>query len=261
MNDPAGPDPAGPDDAGPDGSAPSVDGVLLDVDDTLVDTRGAFEEAVAAVAAAYLPPGARVADVLGAWRADSGGWYRRYTRGEIGYLTQRHARANELHSLFGGPELDEAGFARWDEVFESAFSEAWRAHHDATEAVAELVSRGLAVGALTNAAVGYQTRKLARAALAEVPVLVGMDTLGVGKPDPRVFREACRRLGTEPGRTAYVGDELDIDAVAAVRAGLVGVWLDRPGTRRHPVPDAEIVEARELGVRVVGSLAGLAAVL
>ena len=82
-------------------------------------------------------------------------------------------------------------------------------------------------------------------------MLVGTDTLGVGKPDPRVFLEACRRLGTEPARTAYIGDEFDIDASAAVRAGLVGVWLDRPGTRRFPVSDAEIADS---GVLVVAGL-------
>jgi putative hydrolase of the HAD superfamily len=70
---------------------------------------------------------------------------------------------------------------------------------------------------------------VSRAGLADdVPLLVGVDTLGFGKPDPRVFAEACRRLGTEPARTAYVGDELDVDARAAVAAGLRGVWLARP---------------------------------
>ncbi|MCV2394011.1 HAD family hydrolase [Actinotalea sp. M2MS4P-6] len=237
----------------------TVDGVLLDVDDTLVDTRAAFEAALAEVARVYLPEvgEARLAEVVMTWRADSGGWYRRYTRGEVGYVEQRRARANELHDLFGGPALDGDGFARWDAVFEAAFEDAWRAHDDAVATVAALVGRGLAVGALTNAAVGYQTRKLERAGLEQVPVLVGMDTLGVGKPDERVFHEACRRLGTDPARTVYVGDELDIDAVAAVRAGLVGVWLDRPGTRRHVVPEAEIAAARSVGVHVVATLDAL----
>ncbi len=54
--------------------APRLDGVLLDVDDTLVDTRAAFEEALAQVARVYLPdlPADRIADVLEAWRADRG---------------------------------------------------------------------------------------------------------------------------------------------------------------------------------------------
>ena len=234
----------------------AVDGVLFDVDDTLVDTRGAFAVALADVARRYLPhvPEERHGEVLATWRADAGGHYRRYTRGEIGYLEQRHARANELHRVFGGVELDEEGYRAWDEVFEAGFARAWAAHPDAADVVERLVAAGLAVGALTNAAVAYQTGKLARAGLERVPVLVGVDTLGVGKPDPRVFVEACRLLGTEPGRTAYVGDELDVDARAAVAAGLVGVWVDRPGSRRHDIPEADVAAARAAGVHVVASL-------
>lgn len=255
--------PVGDDGVGEHVGVPLVDGVLLDVDDTIVDTRAAFEEALAAVARVYLPElePEGLEEVLATWRADVTGHYRRYTRGEIGYVEQRRARANELHERFGGPVLDEAGFAAWDDVFEAGFEGAWRALPGAYEAVDRLVSAGVPIGALTNARADYQTRKLARAGLSAVPVLVGMDTLGVGKPDPSVFAEACRRLGTDPSRTAYVGDELDIDALAAVRNGLVGVWLDRPAARRHEISEAEVAAARAEGVLVVASVAQVPAVL
>lgn len=240
-----------------------VDGVLFDVDDTLVDTQQAFAAALSAVARAYLPhvEPDRHGDVLTAWRADVGGHYRAYTRGEVGYLEQRMARANALHTEFGGVPLDEAAYAEWNRVFEAGFARAWAAHPDAAEVVERLLAAGLAVGALTNAAVAYQTAKMARAGLEHVPVLVGVDTFGVGKPDPRVFAEACRLLGTAPGRTAYVGDELDIDARAAVAAGLVGVWVDRPGGRRVRIPEADVAAARAAGVHVVASLEEVPALL
>lgn len=232
-----------------------LDGVLFDIDDTLVDTRAAFAAALAQVAARYLGPGHDPAEVLATWRADAGGHYARYTRGEVDYRTQRMRRANELHAAFGGEPLDDAAYDAWDEVFEAGFRAAWAAHPEALEVVEDLLAAGLAVGALSNAAVAYQAGKLERAGLAHrVPMLVGVDTLGVGKPAPEVFLEACRRLGTEPSRTAYVGDELDVDARAAVAAGLVGVWVDRPGPRRTEVPDQDVAAARAAGVHVVTSL-------
>lgn len=240
-----------------------VDGVLFDVDDTLVDTQQAFAAALADVARQYLPHLGedRHGEVLATWRADVGGHYRAYTRGEVGYLEQRMARANALHAEFGGSPLDDAGYREWNAVFEAGFAQAWAAHPDAVPVVEHLLGAGLAVGALTNAAVAYQTTKLARAGLPQVPVLVGVDTLGVGKPDPGCFLEACRRLGTHPSRTAYVGDELDIDALGAVRAGLVGVWVDRPDGRRHAITDTEITAARAAGVHVIASLTALPAAL
>ena len=242
------------------GQAARVDGVLFDIDDTLVDTRGAFTAALSEVARTYLPhlDPARHPEVLATWRADAHGHYARYTRGETGYVEQRRARADELQATFGGQVLDDAGYAAWNALFEEGFAAAWAAHPEAGDVVEALLSAGLAVGALSNAAVAYQTSKLERVGLADaVPMLVGVDTLGVGKPDPRVFLEACRRLGTEPARTAYVGDELDVDARAAVAAGLVGVWVDRPGPRRVEVPESDITAARDAGVLVVPSLVEL----
>ncbi|GGC12539.1 HAD family hydrolase [Cellulomonas carbonis] len=235
-----------------------VDGVLFDVDDTLVDTRGAFAVALAEVARAHLPHLGEDAhpELLRVWRADAGGHYARYTSGGTDYRTQRMTRANELQAAFGGDQLDDAAYEAWNAVFEAGFSGAWTAHLDAHDVVRQLLDAGVAVAAMTNAAVAYQTTKLERAGLGEhVTVLVGVDTLGVGKPDPAVFVEACRRLGTEPARTAYVGDELDVDARAAVAAGLLGVWVDRPGPRRVDIPDEDVAAARAAGVEVVTTLA------
>lgn len=238
-----------------------VDGVLFDIDDTLVDTRGAFRQALALTTGTYLPdlPVERYDEVLVLWRADSNGYYRRYTNGTLGYEAQRRARANQVQETFGGQPLDAAAYRAWGAVFEDGLQGAWSAHDDAVGAVEELRTAGIAVGALSNAAVAYQTRKLERAGLAgTVPMLVGLDTLGVGKPDPRVFAEGCRLLGTDPARTVYIGDELDIDALAAARAGLVGIWLDRPGSRRFPISDDDVAAA---GVLVLSGLDGLPAAL
>ncbi|MFI2752576.1 HAD family hydrolase [Cellulomonas sp. P22] len=235
----------------------TVDGVLFDIDDTLVDTRGAFGPALAGIARRYLPEVGpdRDHEVLAAWRADAGNHFQAYADGRVGYREQRHARANALHDAFGGPELDEVAYAAWDELFEQGFSSSWTAIEDAEKVVDLLLEAGLAVGALSNAGSAYQASKLARAGLGDrVPMLVGVDTLGFGKPHPEVFLEACRRLGTEPARTVYVGDELDGDAVAAVRAGLRGIWLDRPGPRRRLVDAADVDAAVNQGVMVVTSL-------
>lgn len=239
-------------------AVPAVDGVLLDIDDTLVDTRAAFRVALASVLDRYAP-GADVDAALALWRADPGGHYRAYTRGELTAREQRMTRANELHAAFGGPVLDDAAYDAWVALFDEAFASGWVAHDDVDAVLARLLDAGVRIGALTNAGHAHQTAKLARVGLGDrVEVLVALDTLGYGKPDPRVFLEACRRLGAAPGRTVYVGDELDVDAVAARDAGLVGIWLDRPGPRRVPVSPAEVAAS---GVRRITSLTDLPSTL
>nr|WP_210732601.1 HAD family hydrolase [Cellulomonas denverensis] len=235
---------------------------MFDIDDTLVDTRGAFALALAAVSAVWLPGLApeRAGEVLAHWRADVHGRYRQYTRGEVGYDQQRMDRANDLHRDFGGPQLDEQGYAEWNALFERTFSGSWAAHADASVLVDRLLAAGIKVGALSNAGTAYQVRKLTGAGLIDrVPMLVGVDTLGFGKPDPRVFTEACARLGTAPERTAYVGDELDVDARAATAAGLTGIWLDRSGAG-SAVHAGRVVTAGESD-RVIRSLAELPGLL
>jgi FMN hydrolase / 5-amino-6-(5-phospho-D-ribitylamino)uracil phosphatase len=51
--------------------------------------------------------------------------------------------------------------------------------------------------------------------------------LGYGKPDPRIFHEACRRLGCGPHEVLHVGDDLALDALGARSAGLHTFWLRR----------------------------------
>ena len=51
--------------------------------------------------------------------------------------------------------------------------------------------------------------------------------LGVEKPDPRIFLDACSRLGIPPRRTLHVGDTHLDDYVGGSSAGLQVVLIDR----------------------------------
>lgn len=213
-----------------------VDGVLLDIDDTIVDTRASFRTAVRHVVRTWLAhlPEDRHEEAVAHWTRDRHGSFRAYTRGELTFSGQRRLRAQDLHAAFGGPVLDEEGFARWEEGYEDAFRAAWSAAPDAAPLLDALDAAGLPYGALTNMVGDYQRAKLVAVGLDRLRVLGSMDDLGRGKPDPELFHLACRRLGSAPERTAYVGDELDVDARGARDAGLLGIWLDRHGTGATP---------------------------
>lgn len=241
----------------------SVAGVLFDVDDTLVDTASAFAAGLGEAFGALidLTP-EQHQGVVQIWRADAGGHFRRYVAGEVDMLTQRRARVLEITRHLDLPDLDDGGFAAFEERYQAAFAASWVLFDDARACVEAAVAAGLPVGVVTNAPGEIQRAKIAAVGLADLlPTLVAVDSLGVGKPDRRIFAEACRLIGTDPAATLYVGDELETDALGALEAGLRGVWLDRPGRRRggpHEVTPERLERAREAGVTVITSLRELA---
>lgn len=243
-------------------TAGAVRGVLFDVDDTLVDTTTAFAAALGEAFGTLTDlSDERHEDVVRIWRADAGGHYRRYVAGEVDMPTQRRARVQEITRHLGLEDLDDGGFAAFEDAYIAAFAATWVLFDDAHACVAAAVEAGLGVGVVTNAPGEMQRAKIAAVGLADLlTTLVAVDSIGVGKPDPRVFHEGCRLIGTEPAETIYIGDELDTDALGAAEAGLRGVWLDRPGRRRggpHEVTDERLEQAREAGVAVVTSLTQL----
>jgi beta-phosphoglucomutase-like phosphatase (HAD superfamily) len=65
--------------------------------------------------------------------------------------------------------------------------------------------------------------------------VVSSDEVAVGKPAPDVYLEACRRLGTVPGRAAAIEDSSN-GLRAAAAAGLAVVAV--PNLAYPPAPDA-----------------------
>ncbi|MEZ5498365.1 MAG: HAD family hydrolase [Steroidobacteraceae bacterium] len=79
-------------------------------------------------------------------------------------------------------------------------------------------------------------------------VLTARD-VGAAKPDAEAFLAAANRLGIEPARIAYVGDEPMVDVVGARAAGMRAVWINRLD-KRWPEelvpPDLQVRDLDEL---------------
>ncbi|MDQ6524706.1 HAD family hydrolase [Nocardioides sp. LHD-245] len=215
--------------------------LLLDLDDTLVDHRGAADRGLRA----WLS-GLGLADSPSDLEAHVERWfvlearhYERAQRGEVTYVEHRRAR---IRDFLPGWDLSDDTLA--DDVyagFLGYYRAAWRAFDDAAAAIERFRRSGLPVGILTNGELSVQTEKLRRTGLlrADVPVFAS-SALPAAKPDPRSYLAACAGLGTDPGATLMVGDSLRHDVVGAQRAGLQARLLDRYG--RH--------DARRSGARV-----------
>jgi 2-haloalkanoic acid dehalogenase type II len=79
-------------------------------------------------------------------------------------------------------------------------------------------------------------------------VIVTSEDLNVYKPDPRIFAEAIRRIGTCKEQTVFIGDTLTSDVLGAKKVGITSVWYNKK--RRLPKygikPDFEIHDMPEV---------------
>jgi 2-haloacid dehalogenase len=95
---------------------------------------------------------------------------------------------------------------------------------------------------VTNCSTRLATIAARRSGL-EPAVVLSAEEAGCYKPNPRIYVEACDRVGTTPVRTLFVaGAPYDADGAAA--AGLQSAWVPRRSDVEGPGQD----------VRVLGSL-------
>ncbi|MDT0378689.1 HAD family hydrolase [Streptomyces sp. DSM 42041] len=201
--------------------------VLWDVDDTLFDYTGSDDAAALAhiEAEGLLSRHASPEAALARWRTVMEEQYARFTSGEIAFLDHRRERARQ----FLGQRLSDEDADAWFGRYVTRYEAAWTLFPD-TVAALDALAHSHRHGVLSNSSVRNQERKLTRLGIRDrFEVLLCSDRLGVAKPDPAAFLAGCAALDLPPHEVAYVGDRLDLDAEAAVAAGLTGVWLDRNG--------------------------------
>ncbi|MGR9087591.1 MAG: HAD-IIA family hydrolase, partial [Gammaproteobacteria bacterium] len=58
------------------------------------------------------------------------------------------------------------------------------------------------------------------AILAALETATGVPPLIIGKPEPIMYQQAMKLLGSEPSETVAIGDRLETDILGAVRAGI-----------------------------------------
>lgn len=216
--------------AGVDGPRP-CDGLILDIDDTLVDTDAALRTAARAAALEVWPTSnatvrERFAELF---LTDPEGVFGRYTAGELRFHEMRKARI-AVAAERSGLLWEARRYRRFCSGFDPAFAAAQHLFSDAMPAVAAAERWGIAVVLLTNSSSPATRMKLQVLGVSDrFERVVTTDTLGIGKPDPSVFLHACELAGAAPEACVAVGDNYANDVVAARDAGLRALWLDRSG--------------------------------
>jgi putative hydrolase of the HAD superfamily len=202
--------------------------VLFDAVDTLLAPAPSFQGRFVAVAAEHgVPLEEAAVDAALAAAAREAAWpedwtdpatqrafwlgFYREVLGSLGHTTEELAEA--LFLAFSDP----AGYRLFDDV---------------RPALDELARRGITLGLVSNFE-PWLDEVLALQGIADRFAAVAISgTLGVAKPDPRIFKAALDEAGADPAATVHVGDQPVTDVAGALAAGITPVLIDRFG--RHP---------------------------
>jgi putative hydrolase of the HAD superfamily len=117
------------------------------------------------------------------------------------------------------------------DVFEDLYQwyatpKAWWIDVEALTVLGRIARQGVRLGIISNwdrrLRVLYERFALERM----FPVLICSAELGVEKPDPWIFKIACRAAGVSPRDAVHIGDDPRKDVEGANRAGLIGLLHD-----------------------------------
>lgn len=201
--------------------------VVLDLDGTLVESAPDLIEALsAAMRAEGLPPipGDEVRGMMGA------GARALVERGlKAGNLVLPKERVDALYQVF----LDH---------YEAHISDLSHLFPGAEAALDRLDARGAKLAICTNKLERFAVKLLTELGCADrFGAIVGGDTFGVSKPDPKPLFGAIERVGGDPARAVMIGDSIT-DVETAKAAGIPCVVMSFGYTAIPP---------RELGGDVV----------
>ncbi|MBO3276162.1 HAD family hydrolase [Pseudomonas schmalbachii] len=160
-------------------------------------------------------------------------------------------RISELRRRILLHALQEAGYptAEARDLAEAAFEAFLSARHqvslfpEAQPTLEQLANRFI-LGVLTNG--NADVRRLGLADYFQFALCA--EDLGIGKPDPRPFREALQRAGVPAEQAVHIGDHPSDDIAGARRAGLHAIWFNparKPWEGEEP-PSAVISNLAEL---------------
>ena len=111
----------------------------------------------------------------------------------------------------------------------------WKIESDTHETLTQLKEMGFHLGLISNASNADDLNRLVDnhklRKYFEIVVISAEE--GIRKPDPRIFTNTLNKLGTQPERSAMVGDTLTADVLGAQRSGLRSIWITRRADRRE----------------------------
>jgi HAD superfamily hydrolase (TIGR01549 family) len=209
-------------------------GVLFDLDDTLYDQQKPFSETLEKVFpwALQLPVG----ELYKKSRYYSDVLWQEYT---LGTMTLEQIRLERIIRALKdfGYTISQSQADRFQKTYVKALKSI-SLFSDALNLLSYLKQRQYSLGIITNGPVNHQLNKVRQLKLNNyIPSekIFISDSLGIAKPNPKVFMVVSEILKLPPNQLVYVGDSWRNDIVASTQANWNSIWFNH----RNRIPDTK----------------------
>lgn len=218
----------------------SVKGILLDLDNTLIDDRSSMCAALEAFLVAHRLDTANRDQLLASWHSIAARHWIRYEAGEISFVEQRRCRVREfLGRALSDAQADEA-FLPYARTYEQS----WKLLPGVSDFLDQ--TRHIPKVIITNGERHQQLRKVLVTGLAShILGIVTPADCGHWKPHPNIFRRGLAMLRASASECLMIGDDASRDIEPARRLG-IHCFLVEAGHEERSLSKV-IVRARAMG--------------
>ncbi len=201
--------------------------IFFDLDGTILDNDFADEKGVPALYRLHQLDLTHVEEDVfySSYKEIMEHYFSRYLANEITFEEQRRIRMIELFSHYQLTINDEEAEQKF-KLYLEVFEQNWQCFDDVEQCLLSLKHREL--GIITNGNKHQQIQKLHRLGIQHhFKIIIASEEIGIAKPHPEIFNNACRRVDKQTDECIYVGDRLHTDAISSTQAGMRGIWLNR----------------------------------
>jgi putative hydrolase of the HAD superfamily len=199
-----------------------IQAVLFDLDDTLLDHRGAEKAALKDLYNEFdIFSSTTPEELVETYHRINKGLWDKYGKGHIDRDALQRLRFEETLSAL---RLDSSLYEETGDYYIQAYRNHWEWKNGAAEAL-ETISSNFDVGILTNGFAETQKLKIEQFGLSDIAEhLVISEETGFLKPQPEIFEHATSLTNNRPEEILYIGDSYTSDVIGGRAYGWKVAW-------------------------------------
>ena len=200
--------------------------IFFDIDGTLLDHKGAELEGIKKFYEKYgFSQLTEFETFKNVWTLASGKNFDRYLKKEISFEEQRANRIIDVFKEFNMDITYEEALKKFEDYL-IVYEESLMSYDDVITCLEVLKIQKL--GIISNGDHEQQIKKLEKMGISSYfEDVITAGSLGVAKPNVRIFEIACERNAVEVEDSCYIGDDIKSDSLPCNEIGMKAVFINR----------------------------------